>query len=322
MQYQEAKGGWAPEAHLRDAVDPATATRAKTLAPLLDRLIQEKTTEFAEGQCQQSQQFELLQSLTILHKFLLLTADHMALHGPTVAFGFQKGGQKMRKWDKVQWSTLVDSPEEMPGLLMNLIEQYLELNEVFPEPAAVPEVSAGPGLFDPVTAYTKANLALLNRHGFPDKIELEELRLTMEDYVKDRAWEAPENAFRVSTVNFFTSPGPVPAVPAAAFSVWMDVKVTVVWVLKRTALGTELFYADLNRIVQRTLNRAEPGPVKGALCTNFASFGGWEPETIITTIKDGITVVLAAKFKHQKHGQRIMMQVKQLPHNIAAAFGL
>ena len=95
MQYQEAKGGWAPEAHLRAVLDTATATRAEHLAPLLDKLIQKKTMDFVQDKYQPSKQFEPLQSLTILHKFLLLTAEHTALHGPTVAFGFQKGGQKM-----------------------------------------------------------------------------------------------------------------------------------------------------------------------------------------------------------------------------------
>lgn len=147
MQYQELERDWAPDA-VKMGLEVTTAKRAQHLALLLRHLILLKTDEFEKNlqesvQYQQAQQpkqtqFALLQSLHILLKFLKHTEKSIILHGPSVAYGFQKGGKEMQ-WGTTAWSTTgLDGgallADEMPMFVMDSIKLYLDLHKVIELP--------------------------------------------------------------------------------------------------------------------------------------------------------------------------------------------
>lgn len=185
-----------------------------------------------------------------------------------------------------------------------------------------------------MAGYTTANDALLHQNDFPDKVDLEDVVLTMQNFKNDRRWAVTEET-DAETKDFFT-PEKCPQCDGRlgcsdqecqqckgkyAVSYWIDPEATMVWFLKHGPEGPELLYTRLTKIVQRLCNRAEPGPAQRAMCQGFARFGGWKPESRIITSKDGFSFVLAAKFTHPAHGNKVMLQCLQLPHNILAAFG-
>ena len=120
---------------MQNSIAPATARMAGELAARLKFLIEQKQ---AQDEMQQSQQSELIQSLAILLKFLQHTAENVLLHGPTVAYGYQKRREPTAHGattlNGVAWSTNLESEEEMPTELMKMIEEYLTLNGVLELP--------------------------------------------------------------------------------------------------------------------------------------------------------------------------------------------
>ena len=127
VQYNEQKGDWDNEAYLHDGLQPTTRERAAHLYQPLLAFLEMKTNESIEG-CNAHNSFHLLRSLHILLDVLNNTVLNMALHGPSVARGLQRGGEKMTLPNGRIWSTKVNSQDDMPLELMSLIEQYLELN--------------------------------------------------------------------------------------------------------------------------------------------------------------------------------------------------
>ena len=135
MQYNYKRGKWDDEAYLLGQLQKNTIERADRLYAQLQCFINMKTGEIVQNTTgwEVHDKFHLLCSLNILLKVLDHTRLNVALHGPSVARGLQRGGEQMRLPNNLIWSTKVagqdDVPQDdMPMELMNLIEQYLELN--------------------------------------------------------------------------------------------------------------------------------------------------------------------------------------------------
>jgi len=183
----------------------------------------------------------------------------------------------------------------------------------------------------------KANWAILTKQGFLKKVALEDVKLTVENYVKDRDWTAAQDGGCSSLrTHQFLTPQAVPAVPAVAF--WIDLEGTMVWVISSNGapnddgsytMGYNLHYIELNHKTERGMIRAEHGQELKSNCTPYGNLGGWEAVSVATAKAAGVIFVLAAKFQHkgsQRQGQSakemMMMQCQQLPHNIRAAFAV
>ena len=130
MQYNNESCKWDNEAYLLGGLQKTTRDRAERLRKQFQSFSDVKTGEVVQDDTgwEVHDKFHLLCSLNFLLKVLDHTHLNVALHGPSVARGLQRGGEQMRLPNNLIWSTKVDSQDDMPMELMDLIEQYLELN--------------------------------------------------------------------------------------------------------------------------------------------------------------------------------------------------
>jgi hypothetical protein len=300
---------------------PQVSQKARQLLPLVEARVASLAAEL-ESSSGETSDLKHLECLRRLVLWLQLTRDGGLLHGASVARSMMLGhGTVVKLESGLIWHEGLANPSEGPAELLEIIQEYLEAHDVWPEDGGA---AGAPGAPTAPLGWTEDGYSVANQ------VALREIGLAQGLNVLDVDWMhcqlhlAAERAWVLATT---------PHVPRAQSAWFLGPATTAVLVESQGRVVWHLALRPDRRVAGHFMNTTprqtalgvvmEPGSWE-ILQMQVGSFGTSTIMAALTTMAHGCPYFLAAKMQPAgRLGQRqpdsfILLQALALPENFMA----